>query len=62
MSTQFNDKDKETIKDILGLLVELGATPAQAYQQVNTLIEVYGWTFAYFNDIEDFWIIDNKMK
>jgi hypothetical protein len=21
-----------------------------------------GWSFAYFNDIEDFWIIDNEMK
>lgn len=62
MSTQFSDTDHKTVGDFLGLLVNLGMTPTEAYREVNTVIKKQGWSFVYFNDIEDFWITDNEMK
>jgi hypothetical protein len=57
---QFNDEDKKTTSDFLGLLVNLGMTPHEAYKSVNSLLNKQGWTFIYFNDIQDFWICDNE--
>lgn len=62
MSTQFNEDDKRIVSEFLGLLVNLGATPTEAYMKVNRILDGLGWQFAYFNDIEDFWIIDNELK
>lgn len=62
MSAQFNNNDTRIIKDMLGLLVNLGASPTDAYNQVSSILKPLGWDFAYFNDIEDFWIIDNELK
>lgn len=59
---QFNDEDKKVTSDFLGLLVNLGMSPTEAYKNVNALLQKQGWAFVYFNDIEDFWICDNEMK
>jgi len=60
--TQFNDEDKKIVSDFLGLLVNLGASPTDAYKAVNEILKPQGWAFVYFNDIEDFWICDNEIK
>lgn len=60
--TQFNEGDQKATSDFLVLLVNLGATPTQAYEQVNEVLKKWGWEFIYFNDIEDFWITTNEMK
>jgi hypothetical protein len=62
MSIQFNKEDHEAVKAFLGLLVNLGLSPTEAYKKVKDVLSPLGWTFVYFNDIEDFWIIDNEMK
>lgn len=60
--TQFNNDDKKVISEFLGLLVNLGTTPTEAFEIVNGVLDKLGWSFVYFNDIEDFWICDNEMK
>ncbi len=60
--TQFSEDDKKAVSDFLGLLVNLGMSPTEAYKAVDTTLEPLGWQFVYFNDIEDFWITDNEMK
>lgn len=62
MSTQFNKDDQRITSEFLGLLVNLGASPEQAYKQVNEVLKTWGWEFVYFNDIEDFWITTNDIK
>lgn len=59
--TQFNDEDKQAVRDFMGLLVNLGKSPTEAYKCVNEILKPLGWSFVYFNDIEDFWICDNDM-
>lgn len=62
MSTQLNKEDHKIISEFLGLLVNLGMSPTGAFKSVDAVLEKSGWTFVYFNDIEDFWIIDNEIK
>lgn len=62
MSTQFNDEDTKAVSDFLRLLVNIGMTPIDAYKAVNKILNNQGWSFVYFNDIEDFFITDNEMK
>lgn len=62
MSVQFNYQDNQAVKDFIGLLVNLGLSPTEAYRKVDALLNQIGWTFVYFNDIEDFRIIDNELK
>lgn len=62
MSKQFNDDDHKVTSEFLGLLVNLGASPAEAYKQVNEIFKKYGWEFVFFNDIQNFWIMDDEMK
>jgi hypothetical protein len=60
--TQCNDDDHKIIGEFLGLLVNLGMTPTEAYENVNSVLQKQGWSFVFFNDIEDFWVCDNAMK
>lgn len=62
MSTQFGNGDHKITSEFLGLLVDLGMTPTEAFKSVEEILQKQGWSFAYFNNIEDFWIIDNEMK
>ena len=59
---QFNKDDNKATSDFLALLINLGATPKEAYERVNEILTKYGWSFVYFNDYEDFWIIENEIK
>lgn len=59
---QFNDEDKKAVSDFLRLLVNLGMSPTDAYKTIDGILKPQGWTFIYFNDIEDFWICDNEIK
>lgn len=60
--TQFNEQDTKVTSDFLALLINLGMTPTDAYKTVDKIISPLGWSFVYFNDHEDFWIMDNEMK
>jgi len=60
--TQLNDVDHKIVSEFLGLLVNLGMTPTEAYDTVNRIISKEGWSFVFFNDIKDFWICDNEVK
>lgn len=62
MSQQFNEDDNKAVKDFLALLVNLGLSPIDAFRKVDAVLEPLGWSFVYFNDIEDFWIMDTEMK
>jgi hypothetical protein len=62
MSEQLNKDDHKVISEFLGLLVNLGKTPIEAFEATDAVLKTTGWSFVYFNDIEDFWIIDNETK
>lgn len=62
MSSQFNDEDKKATSEFLCLLVNLGMSPTDAYKAVDKILQPLGWSFVFFNDVEDFWITDNEMK
>jgi len=62
MEYQFNPEDNKATSDFLGLLVNIGMTPTQAYEAVDKLLLTVGWTFMYFNDLQDFWITEHEDK
>lgn len=59
---QFTNDDQKVVSEFLGLLINLGMTPTEAYESVDKLLDKQGWSFVYFNDHEDFWITSNEMK
>lgn len=61
-SVQFNEEDNKAISDFLGLLLNLGMTPIQAFKTVNEALLKVGYEFMYFNDTQDFWITDYERK
>lgn len=62
MEYQFNPDDNKSVSNFLGLLVNLGMSPTQAYEAVDKVLSSIGWEFVYFNDIEDFWIVELEDK
>lgn len=62
MSEQLNDVDHKAISEFLGLLVNLDMSPTDAFKAVDKILQPLGWSFVFFNDIEDFWVTSNEMK
>ncbi len=59
---QFSEDDHKVVSEFLGLLVNLGMSPTEAFKSVDEILQRKGWSFVCFNDIKDFWITDNEMK
>lgn len=59
---QFNDDDHKAVRDFIGLLINIGFSSTEAYKEVDEIINKKGWSFAFYNDPEDFWILDNETK